>query len=61
MTSELKIAIRAAKEAGKEVLKIYRRDFKSWQKKDETSVTEADIAAEKIIVSCLKKFGYQKD
>lgn len=58
MTSELKIAIKAAEKAGQEVLKIYRKAFKSWQKKDRSILTEADIAAEKIIISYLKRFNY---
>src|SRR4030042_6592670 len=57
MTSELKIAIKAAEKAGEKILEIYRTDFKTWKKQGNSPVTEADIASEKIIFSYLKKFN----
>ncbi|HZT88239.1 MAG TPA: 3'(2'),5'-bisphosphate nucleotidase CysQ [Stellaceae bacterium] len=46
----LDVAIEAALAAGEEILKIYANGFAVQQKSDATPVTEADLAAERIIV-----------
>jgi len=53
--SKLNIAIEASLKAGEEILKIYNRDFKIDYKEDESPLTEADIIANNIIISYLKK------
>ncbi len=58
MDKELKTAIKAIKKAGKKILKIYQKDYKTFYKKDTSPVTEADLISEKIILSKLKKFNY---
>ncbi len=57
-TRELREVIDLIKKAGREILKIYQREFKSYQKEDKTPVTEADFAAQKIILSGLRKYNY---
>src|SRR5690606_30909134 len=42
-------------QAGEEILKIYNRDFNIQTKADESPLTEADLASNKIINSYLKK------
>lgn len=45
--------------ASEEILKVYNTDFNVEKKDDESPVTRADIEANKVIVSILKKeFGY---
>lgn len=51
---ELDIAIKAAKLAGNEILKIYKTDFTSELKTDDSPVTVADTNANNIIVDLLK-------
>lgn len=46
-----------AKKAGAAIMEIYRRDFAVVEKDDTSPLTEADIAAHKIIVSELAKFS----
>ena len=46
---EFEIAINAALEAGKEILKIYNSDFSSKMKDDNSPITEADLKSNKII------------
>ena len=41
--------------AGKEILKIYSKEFKIFKKKDMSPVTLADLESEKIIINGLKK------
>lgn len=53
MNNYLEIAIKAAVEAGKEILKIYEKDFEITEKKDHSPLTEADIASSNIINSFL--------
>ncbi len=45
------IAIRAAEQAGEEILKIYNSDYEVITKADESPVTAADIASNNIIQS----------
>jgi 3'(2'), 5'-bisphosphate nucleotidase len=49
----LAVAQRAALAAGKAILKVYATAFDVQQKTDNTPVTEADLAAERIIVAML--------
>lgn len=49
----LDTAIRAALAAGEEIMKVYAEDFAVVQKDDKTPVTEADLAAERVIVAML--------
>lgn len=55
MKSHLKIAIKAALLGGKEILKVYARDFDVTIKEDHSPLTEADQAANKVIVSLLQQ------
>jgi 3'(2'), 5'-bisphosphate nucleotidase len=49
----LDTAIRAALAAGEAILKVYAEPFEVMQKEDKTPVTEADLAAERVIVKML--------
>ena len=49
----LDVALRAALAAGDEILKVYAEPFEVIQKSDQTPVTEADLAAERVIVAML--------
>jgi 3'(2'), 5'-bisphosphate nucleotidase len=51
----LDVAIHAALAAGEEILKIYAEPFEVVQKSDQTPVTEADLAAERVIVAMLSE------
>ncbi len=45
--------------AGRQILEIYQRDFTIYEKSDQSPLTEADLAAHKVIVSGLEKLaGY---
>ena len=44
-----------ARDAGREVMRIYETKPESRQKSDSTPVTDADIAAEKVILDGLAK------
>ncbi|MGI0056365.1 MAG: 3'(2'),5'-bisphosphate nucleotidase CysQ family protein [Nitrosarchaeum sp.] len=55
---EFKIAQEAAIAGGKEILKVYRKNFSSKVKKDNSPITEADINSNKIIKKILSKTGY---
>jgi len=55
MNSHLKIAIKAALLAGKEILNVYARDFDVILKADNSPLTEADQAANKVIVALLEQ------
>ena len=44
----------AALAAGEAIMRVYAQDFDVRQKLDKTPVTEADLAAERVIVSTLK-------
>ena len=50
---ELDLAIKAAKEAGNTILKIYEKDFKTFTKTDNSPVTDADLQSNKIIKEIL--------
>ncbi len=50
----LEIARQAALAAGAAIMHVYAQDFDVRQKLDKTPVTEADLAAERIIVAMLK-------
>src|SRR5579883_510292 len=48
------IALRAAEAAGEAVMRIYAGGFDVRQKDDKTPVTEADLAAERVVVAMLQ-------
>lgn len=50
--------IKLTREAGKEAMKYYDRDYAIEEKEDESPVTEADMASESILIEELKKTGY---
>ncbi|WP_299098989.1 3'(2'),5'-bisphosphate nucleotidase CysQ [uncultured Winogradskyella sp.] len=55
MDNNLKIAIEAALEAGKEILEIYHsNDFEVEMKGDNSPLTKADLASHKVIMSHLR-------
>ncbi|HLD72461.1 MAG TPA: inositol monophosphatase family protein [Candidatus Nanoarchaeia archaeon] len=56
--SETKLAIKAALNAGKEVLKIYNSEFTTTYKKDTTPITEADLKSNETIIKILELSGY---
>jgi 3'(2'), 5'-bisphosphate nucleotidase len=49
----LDVAVAAALAAGEAIMRVYAEPFEVMQKTDETPVTEADLAAERIIVAML--------
>src|SRR5580698_9438586 len=49
----LDIAIRAALAAGEAIMRVYAEPFEVIQKSDQTPVTEADLASERVIVKML--------
>ena len=51
------IAIKAAEKAGEEILNIYNSDYEILTKEDQSPVTTADLAANKIIQEFLKETG----
>ncbi len=55
MNIEFKKAIDLVKSAGEEVLNIYEKTPRIFEKKDKSPVTDADLASEKVIMSGLKK------
>ncbi len=55
MEAYLKIAVKAALLAGKEIMKVYARDFDVTLKSDNSPLTEADEAANKVIVNLLQQ------
>lgn len=50
--------IELAREAGREALDYYREDYSIEEKKDNSPVTEADLASEKILIDGLEETGY---
>ncbi len=56
--SELALALEAVEEAGKEVMKIYDTDFSSNTKKDDSPITDADLASNQIIKKILSRTSY---
>ncbi|GEM_PF-3783485 len=62
MPKELDVAIKTAKNAGKILLEHYEgRDGKRTMKSDHDFFTEADIAAEKVIVDAVRKQIHASD
>jgi 3'(2'), 5'-bisphosphate nucleotidase len=55
MQTHLKLAVKAAILAGKEIMKVYARDFDVTIKKDNSPLTEADQAANAVIVNLLQQ------
>ena len=55
LEKELQIAIEAAILAGEEIMRVYDKDFSVCYKKDESPVTEADVAANHCIVTMLSE------
>lgn len=55
---ELESALEAAEKAGKGILEIYEKDVSVEMKEDQSPVTQADYASEKIILSELEEFDY---
>ncbi|GAA4268029.1 3'(2'),5'-bisphosphate nucleotidase CysQ [Hyunsoonleella aestuarii] len=51
----LNVAIKASLEAGDEIMKIYNRDYAVDYKKDQSPLTEADIASNQVINSYLEQ------
>src|SRR6202040_543036 len=49
----LDVATRAALAAGEAIMRVYAEPFEVIQKSDQTPVTEADLAAERVIVKML--------
>ena len=58
MNEWLDIAVRAALDAGQEILKIYAKDFEIEFKADESPLTSADKAAHEIIIRALESTPY---
>jgi len=46
-----------AREAGREILKYYSKEYYISQKSDNTPVTEADLASDRIIRAGLNKYN----
>ncbi len=55
---ELDLAIEAALTAGREIMRIYRTDFSSGTKADDSPITEADLASNRIIRDILARSGH---
>lgn len=55
---EIKLAIKAAIEAGKEVMEVYNQEFSTTVKNDNEPLTEADIKSNNIIQKIISSFGY---
>jgi len=54
MNKLLVVAIKAAVDAGKEILKVYENDIEVNYKKDNSPITEADLVSNRIIMDYLK-------
>ena len=50
--------IELVREAGRKALQFYRADYSIEEKQDDSPVTEADLASEKILIEGLKDTGY---
>ena len=55
---ELDLAIEAATKAGKAIMEIYQTNFESKTKEDNSPITEADLASNRIIKEILEKSGH---
>lgn len=58
ISEELKTVMDLLKKAGEEISLIYNSPTEVKKKKDDSPVTSADNISEKILISGLKKFGY---
>ena len=56
---ELEIALKAAIEGGREIIKVYSKDFSLQLKSDDSPITDADLKSNKIIKEILSKTKYQ--
>ena len=56
---EFEIALKAATKAGREIMKVYEKDFSSKMKEDGSPITIADLKSNKIIKEILSKTEYQ--
>lgn len=52
---ELDIAIKAAIEAGKAILEIYQKDYKTSTKNDNSPITDADLKSNEVIKKILSQ------
>ena len=57
-SSELDLALQAALGAGKAIMEIYKTDYETKTKDDDSPITEADLASNKIIKEILAKSGH---
>jgi len=55
---ETELAVKAVKEAGNTVMKIYKQDFHTTFKKDNEPLTAADLKSNKIIEKIISNTGY---
>ena len=55
---ELALALDAAMQAGDAIMKVYATEFETKTKGDDSPITEADLASNKIIKEVLKKSGH---
>ena len=56
---ELDIAIRAAKEAGDAILEIYKGDYKTSTKNDDSPITDADLKSNEVIKKILSQTEHE--
>lgn len=56
---ELDIAIEAVYEAGNSILKIYKENYETFTKSDNSPITEADLKSNEIIKSILSKTNHK--
>jgi 3'(2'), 5'-bisphosphate nucleotidase len=56
LAESLEIALRLAREAGQEVMRVYGADFEVHDKDDGSPVTEADLAANRVILKGLRRY-----
>jgi 3'(2'), 5'-bisphosphate nucleotidase len=56
---ELDIAIEAVYEAGNSILKIYKENYETFTKSDDSPITEADLKSNEIIKSILSKTNHR--
>ena len=56
---ELDVAIEAAYEAGNIILEIYKRNYETFTKSDDSPITEADLKSNEIIKTILSKTNHK--
>lgn len=56
---ELDVAIEAAYEAGNTILEIYKRNYETFTKSDDSPITEADLKSNEIIKTILSKTNHK--